>query len=441
MNRHLLHLNPFYSPEDAAGGGGKGGDEGTDELSQDLADLGEETPTEEDENADDDEESSEEGDEGEEGDEDAEGDEEDEEADEDEDDKGEKKGKKKADEEEGDDEQGGKKATFKAVKAAFPDLFKKFPELKKSFFLAPQFLEVYPDVETAKEAATKATEFDALEGSLVGKGDPTLLLKTLSENNPKAFKQVVENLPSVLRTLDESAYVALSTPIIEELLYFASKHGEKMGNKNLQLAAKHIANFVFTNGGEIPDVSKRLEGKAKEPSEAEKELKKERDDRANEKFEGAVMSVADLLTVDINKIITNKLDGVTAFERKQIIKETRSELDRVLSGDKSFQATLRGLWKRASEANYSEESKSRVRRAWLDRARTLAPGIRNRLRREALDARTNEGSEEEGTKKVSAGKKRTFDSGKGKSSGKQGAGVLDPKKIDWRKTTDLDILG
>jgi hypothetical protein len=80
----------------------------------------------------------------------------------------------------------------------------------------------------------------------------------------------------------------LTTPIIEELLHYASKHAEKVGNKNLGIAAKHIANFVFNNGGEIPDITKRTPA---EPTEAEKQLKAERETYAKEKLEGALSEV------------------------------------------------------------------------------------------------------------------------------------------------------
>lgn len=435
----------LLAPDAPAGGGsgssssssGKsGGDE--DELSRDLADLDDSSEDEP----------------------------EDEPVDEDEDDPGEKKekkpkGKKKDDEEEDepveeeedeleeedeqedeeDDEKSPKEieekpATFKNLKAKYPNLFKEFPQLKSALGLTPRFLEVFPDPESAREAAEKAQEYDNLEQTIVTNGDPRLLVNTLSENAPKSLTKFVAAFGEAVRKVSQQDYIALSTPIIEELCYHAALHGQKLGGKvgqNLELAAKHIANYVFANGGEIPDISKRTE---KAPSEAERLLEKERGEHAQKEFTRALSEVGESATSEINKVLANKLDGLSPFERKAVIKDAREELDTALKNDKSFQQTIRTLWKRASESGYSEESKSRIRRAWLDRARTLAPGIRNRLRQEALGAKKPGGGSER-----QEGQKRSFGVGGGARTGNsRPRGFQDPKKIDWAKTSDRDIL-
>jgi hypothetical protein len=245
-----------------------------------------------------------------------------------------------------------------------------------------------------------------------------------------------------LKDIDSDSYLQLANPIIEELLYHASAHGVKVGNKNLQLAARHIANFVFANGGEIPDISKKM---AKtEPSDAEVQLAQEREVYAKEKFQSALGDVVELIKPDMNAILNNKMDGLTGFERKQILKEAKSEIDRILLNDKGFQNSLRALWRKAETTGYSSESKSRIKRAWLDRAKLIAPQVRNRLRQEAINSRTGSkraASDAEGKVKLKVeSEKRTFPSGAGKSSVSGQRRVLDPKKIDWRKTSDRDIL-
>jgi hypothetical protein len=333
---------------------------------------------------------------------------------------------------------------IRAVKEKYPNLFKDFPQLKAAFFGYPQFMEVFADIDSAREAANKAVEYDALEQSLVEKGDAKFFLSTLNENNPKALKKLLSGFSETLKGVDQTAYLELSTPIIEELLYHAAAHGSKVGNKNLSLAARHIANFVFANGGEIPDISKR--GGEKKPSEAEVQLQTEREQYANEKFRGALEDVINLINPDMNAILNNKLDGLSPFEKKQIVKESRTEINRILENDKGFQAQLRNLWKKASETGYSSESKSRIKRAWLDRAKLVAPSVRNRLKQEALSAKTpgkKTSEEKEGETKVKfkvTDKKKTFPERGGKTPSGSSRRVLDPKQIDWRKTTDKDIL-
>ena len=331
---------------------------------------------------------------------------------------------------------------IKAIKAKYPELFKDFPQLKAAFFEYPKYAEIFADVDSAREAVAKAQEYDTLEATLVGQGDAKTLLSTLSENNPKALKKMLGGFSDALKDIDSDSYLQLANPIIEELLYHASAHGVKVGNKNLQLAARHIANFVFANGGEIPDISKKM---AKtEPSDAEVQLAQEREVYAKEKFQSALGDVVELIKPDMNAILNNKMDGLTGFERKQILKEAKSEIDRILLNDKGFQNSLRALWRKAETTGYSSESKSRIKRAWLDRAKLIAPQVRNRLRQEAINSRTGSkraASDAEGKVKLKVeSEKRTFPSGAGKSSVSGQRRVLDPKKIDWRKTSDRDIL-
>jgi len=336
---------------------------------------------------------------------------------------------------------------IKAIKEKYPNFFKEFPQLKAAFFGYPQYAELFADIDSAREAVAKAQEYETLETSIVGKGDPKLLLESLSENNPKALKKMVASFPEALRSIDQAAYLELANPIIEELLYHASAHGTKVGNKNLQLAARHIANFVFANGGEIPDLAKKA-GKT-EPSEAEVQLQHERETYAREKFQSALGDVVELIKPDMNAILNHKLDGLTGFERRQILKEARSEVDRILGNDKAFQGTLRALWKKAEAAGYSTESKSRIKRAWLDRAKLIAPAVRSRLRQEAISSRTGSKRDKASSEEQEVGskvkfkvtdEKKTFPERGGKIPSGAQRRVLDPKKIDWRKTSDKDIL-
>lgn len=442
-----LNLIPFYDePGDTGGGSG----EDLSESDQDLQDLEEGTPPKDeegegDEDADDSEEKDDsEGEEDEDDSEEGEG--ESDEDSEDEEEEDEEKGKegKKEDEEDELDESG--RPTVKALKKAYPDLFKRFPGLRQAFFEHPKFLEVFADPESAQEAAAKANEYDALESSIVGKGDSELLIKTLGENNPAALKKVVESFAETVRAHDKDLYRTLATPIIEEVVYHAAAHANKLGvgkdqpGRNLMLAARHIANFVFANGGEIPDISKRASGEKKEPSDAERQLNEERAAYRQEKYEGAMTEVEGKLTTELNGILGNKLESLTPFERKAVIKDARREIDQALLADKAFQRTLGALWRQAADSGYSDASKQRIRRAWLDRARTIAPGVRNRLRQEALDARTPRKGDSDEERSSKSGKKRQFPSQGGRGSGKSSKGYADPSKIDWKKTSDLDIL-
>ena len=439
MNRRIYgFLFPLLSPEGAPGGGGSGADD-MSESARDLADL-EEGPGDggkgsgDDDgegDGDDDSEGEGEGDE-EEGDEGEGEDDEGEEGDEDEEEEGDgKKGKKKDDEEEEPETDAQGRPTVKAIKALAPDLFKKFPYLKTAFFELPKYKEVFSTPEEAQGAAAKAADFDALEVSLVGKGDAHLLLDQMNTNNPKALAKMLDGFGDAVRKVDPNLYLRITEPIIEELLHFAAKHADKIGDKNLKLSAQHLARYVFNNGGEIPQLR---QPKSNEPSDEEKELQRDRQNFDNERFGAAMEDVATRSVESIDKIFERKLDMLTPFEKKAVLRDAREELNTTLKADKELQRKLSSLWASAKRDSYSTASKERVKEAWLSRAKLLAPGIRNRLKQEALAARTPG----KGTQQREGGK-RTFPvQGGGGSRGS--SRVLDPTKIDWKKTSDADIL-
>jgi len=460
MYKHYLGYLHHPADSGAGSGGSTGGDEG-DSLSRDLGDLGDDSDDKggkKDDSGDDSDEGEGDSDSDEDDGDDGEGDDEDA-GDEEGGEKGARSARGAGDGEDEEEEEEKPKEieldatgrpTIKSIKTKYPTLFKDFPELKSAFFLLPKFQEVYADPEAAREAADKALEYDALESSLIGEGNPELLLTTIAKNNPKALKKIAENFGEALRSADGDTYAALSTPIIEELLYHATRHADKIGDKNLRLSCRHLANFVFANGGEIPDISKR---EKREPHPAEKKLEEERAAHDREKMNAAASEIGQTAAEDLGRLISAKLGQLTKFERRQVIRETRLEIDEKLKRDAGFQRTMRGLWARVRSSGYSDESKERVKQAWLSRARSIAPGIRNRLRQEALSARTpGEGSDSErfekserivGEREKETGEKekaqkRQFPTKGGKPSGSRR--VLDPHKIDWTKTTDLDIL-
>jgi len=123
-----------------------------------------------------------------------------------------------------------------------------------------------------------------------------------------------------------------------------------------------------------------------------------------------------------------KLNG---FSRKAIVKESLAELDERLGEDQQLNQTLRQLWRRATVGGFTKEHKEAILNAHLSRAKQLLPGIRNRMVAEAL------GQKVAGTNNK---KKRDIPSGGRGAVGQRGMGRINPRTIDWSKTSDEDIL-
>jgi len=323
------------------------------------------------------------------------------------------------------------------VKKEFPGIFKKFPELKSSLFRDEEFSKSFATPEEAAEAVVKAENYDQLEQSLV-QGTPELLMKELHENNPRAFEKVAKNWLPQLRAIDERAYVSATEPVLEELVCLAFRHGEKIGDKNLAMSARHIANFIFANGGDIPDIGAKQE---KGPSPAEVQLQQEREQWAETRRKEADQEIYGHVIKTLDQTIRQGLDpseSMTERMRASIVTDVINEMNRVLAKDAVHNKRMSALWKRAAQDSYSRQSKESIAHTYLSGVRPLIREIRNRIRAEYLGSPRKKGAQEQQQQPV---KKRPFEGSSRRVDGRrERATVLDPKQIDYSRTSDADIL-
>lgn len=321
--------------------------------------------------------------------------------------------------------------TYQELKKADPEIFKKVPGLKDIFFREQKFSETFASVEEAVTAAKKADDFDIIEASLV-QGDPSLVFRELAANSPQSVPMLVDNFLPTLQRMSKELYVRATMPVLEDLIRLAYNDGKRLNDKNLMYAAGHIAKHVFGEP-KIPEPRNTNVG----PHPAEVQLREERSRHFNERYgvfnqELSVESYTRLERVADRGIVDpeGKLNG---FTRKAIVKEALAELDAKLGEDQQLAGTLRQLWRRATVGGFTKEHKEAILNAHLSRAKQLLPGIRNRMVAEALGQKVG---------KTNNKQKRDIPSGgRGAAGGVRGNNArLNPKNIDWGKTSDEDIL-
>jgi len=321
--------------------------------------------------------------------------------------------------------------TYQELKKADPELFKKVPGLKDIFFREQAFSETFASVEEAKAAASKAEDFDIIEATLVN-GDMSLVLKELAANSPQSVPQLVDNFLPTLQRLSKDLYVRATMPVLEDLIRLAYNDGKRLNDKNLMYAAGHIAKHVF---GEprIPEPRNTNTG----PHPAEVQLREERSRHFNERYGQFNYDVTTESYSRLERIADkgiNDPDGkLNGFTRKAILKDTLSELDQQLAQDQQLSQTLRQLWRRATVGGFTQEHREAILNAHLSRAKQLLPGIRNRMVAEALGQRVR------GNNNLRNQKRDLPVGGRGAAGGR-GRGALNPRNIDWGKTSDEDIL-
>jgi len=347
------------------------------------------------------------------------------------------------DEEEGEEEGEERPTTGRPsigeIKKEFPGVFKRFPTLKSSLFRDEEFSKSFATPEEAAEASVKAENYDQLENSLVS-GDPELLMKELHENNPRAFTQVVGNWLPQLRAIDEQAYITATEPVIEELIYLAFRHAEKIQDKNLAMSARHLANFVFANGGEIPDIAAKAQ---KGPNPAEIQLQRERQEWATTRLKEADQEIFGRVTRTLDQTIRQGLDPsgmMTERMKSSIVTDVINEMNKTLLQDQVHGRRMAALWKRAGLDSYSRQSKESIVNTYLSGAKPLLRDLRNRIRAEYLGSSKKRGVPDEKLASQPQ-KKRPFEgSSRRVDVRRERSTVLDPKKIDYSRTSDADIL-
>lgn len=293
-----------------------------------------------------------------------------------------------------------RRPTVKEIEAKFPGVFKAFPGLKKEFFLAKQYRDVFSTPEEAKEAAERAPLFKAFEQDIIA-GNSKLLLNSIKETGgEEALKSFANKFLPTLLELDRNEYVRVTKPLLVGVLKRCEEEGKKLDNKNVQNAAKLIHQMVF-GSLEIKDVE--------EPKEdpRDKQIKDERNKLESERYtEFRDYVLSDGETAIANEI-TQRADPKKVLSegiRKYIVRETFDALSEILSKDREHVSRMDRLFSDArntlSNRNTWQASKTRIINAYLARARAEIPAIAKKLLSEVVK---NNPTQRKETKSIPSG--------------------------------------
>lgn len=323
-------------------------------------------------------------------------------------------------------------ASVKDIKKDYPDFFKKHPEVKAAIFRDQQFSEILGSPKDAEDVVKRANTLATIEDDLFVKGDATKLLTVMKKNSPEAYNTVVSSLLPFIQESDKDTYLKIAALPIKQLLRnaWATGKGEKT---NLGKAAFHLHEFFFGEGSKFEDKVEVESKKTNEKSQAQKDYE-EKLSKINEReytsFKGAIeesygRKMSDFLLEDLNKD-----DRLSNFTRNAIVEKTLSEVLEQLKNDSRYQTGLKSLWSQAQAAEFNKDFKSRILNTALARAKSLAPGIRARLVKEALGK--------------SDGKKKSDDKDEKKDKkqihSRSGDRRDKPQRNDSKPKTDIDIL-
>ena len=316
----------------------------------------------------------------------------------------------------------------KAVKKIAPELFKKVPGLREALERDKQFGEVFSTPEEAKVAASNSGFLAAMYNDIAS-GDVEKtgnFLKAIENTNKEAFEDFSHTILESIGKLNPQLYGEVMLKPMKKALMAMYHDALKTGNKNLAAVAIHAHNYWFdTQDIKAPLEERKATKKTKEQEDWEKE-KEEFETTKSQEFKGAITEV---VNHSMKLSITKELDGIKLddYQKRNIIRDIFTGVDEVLGSDKRYLGGIQSLFDQARGSKYSPDWKSRIVKAYLQRARQALPGVRNKVLREA-------GIKVKDQKPES---RRMVPAGLG---GNKSEDKIDFSRVDRSRTTDMDIL-
>lgn len=324
--------------------------------------------------------------------------------------------------------------TMEQIKKAYPELFKKFPALQASFNRERQFSEVFATPADAAEAAKISSDYESLRDDVVN-GDGGKFIPALKESDSLA-KFSKSFLPNLYKA-DKDVHWQVILPVIEDMVRLAYKDGSRRNDENLTNSALHMAEFLL---GDMSVAEGKKTFVEKAEAKPDTKVQEERQRYENERFNNFNIDVHEALynslVTEINKGFKAE-DGLTDFMKESVRKAAIDQIVKAVKEDKEFTLEKDGLWKKAKANGYRNDDKSRILNASLARAKSLIPGIRRKLIGEALGSSPLEADKRREKAELAASRREPGSQGR-----EAGLKPKNPsaKKIDFKRTSDMDIL-
>ena len=330
--------------------------------------------------------------------------------------------------------------SLKAITEVYPDFFKKFPSLRDMYFREAEYSKLFPTIDEAKEAQENNAAFQNIREDIFS-GTGERFLQAVKSQNPETLQRFASTILGTLVKVDQNSFWAAANPLVEDICKSMYKKGITEGNESLANSAKYLS-YYFFGEADIAE-GKRTTIQQQQP---QTDVSKERQDWENQKqleFRGVIEKdlrgqLVDLITGTDAKTGHSKLDPddvLSPFIRNTIIDRVIADIGSTLQADKSHINYMDSLWTRARQNGRTDTDKSRIIAAFLARARSLAPSLRSKYVSEAMGRKVRDVNQKR--VKLASVDGRSPQNGRVASNGSRG---YSPKSIDYRKTSDYDIL-
>lgn len=274
----------------------------------------------------------------------------------------------------------------KEITKEFPEFFKKFPFMEKMLYRDKQYTELFGSFDDAKEVAEKKEIFDQFETQLLS-GNTADILKNVKDTDSKAFDKIVDSYLPTLAKVDKDAYFEVVGNMTKQLIVEMVNEAKKSDNDALREAAQLVNQFIFGTSDFVPAKPRVTEVKNEEADK----LEQERLNYIKERFDDSRVDLQSRVDNILKNTISEYIDPkghLSAYEKKNAIKDALEDLNSTLSQDASLKKNLDKLWKASLDEKFSRPSLDKIQSAYLGVAkRNLVASIK-KARAEALKDKT-----------------------------------------------------
>lgn len=334
--------------------------------------------------------------------------------------------------------------TFGQIKKEFPDLFKRFPQLRDSFFREQKYTELFPSLEDAQEAVESVQNYDYLREH-IEKGDSGELLGILSNYNGQVRDKFVMGFLPTLYKQDKDLFFEATRPVVKNAIRAMYHDANRTGQTDLAEAAMAVHKYFFQaedpNQPLPPSARMRQERQEDDPEKKKFEEDKKRffESRQQETARG----VHTYCAVEIGKHLDGLIDPkdrlkLSNFDKKGIRRDALELLGNALENDRQHMSLMNSLWKRAANSGYPLQLRQRLVSAYLTKAKLVLPQIVKHVISEAKGGGKRRQRDDSDHQDEIRGDTRRRPSG-GPQSPSRGK-TPNAKDVDWRATSDEDFL-
>jgi hypothetical protein len=317
---------------------------------------------------------------------------------------------------------------------AYPDIFKRFPQIQNTFGREEAFTELFPTVEDAQNAADYQESFLAFEQNIAS-GDPTHLLQSVKNLDPNIFGKFTGNFMDTLYKVDRDQFNEVLRPITKKLVRHIFADGVRTKNENLVNAAQWFSDYLFgTEVEKIPADQKPITTKTKEQEDFERRREEHTEREYNTSFTEVLGYVDRKLDTFLSNIDPN--NKLTPYTKRVLVRDIKEEVGAALRKETPLQRTIGNLWGRGKKFGYTPELRQKIGNLYLARAKQVAPAIAKRLVKEAMGTSGPKPTIKK-TNIASGGRPSANGNNATKTASSK---APDPKQIDWSKSSDGDIL-